>query len=190
MTKVVAPLGSFSASGKIGKSLVYFSHLGRNVVRGLVTPKNPKTEAQGDTRLLVGSLGRAVKAVATDSDWLEDVATVTPAGQTWTSAFIRDAVSFFGSGAAGVTALTNAFTGHTESAVFQSEAEDKGLADLTIDYAGSVKTIPAGAMLYAIARYSMAIKGQNPNLFDRVPYTTELASWSEQNIEAFVSEIS
>jgi len=57
MAKVVAPLGSFSASGKIGKSLVFFSHLGRNVVRGLVTPA---TQRQSHRVTVVCSLEQSV----------------------------------------------------------------------------------------------------------------------------------
>lgn len=190
MAKVVAPLGSFSASGKIGKSLVFFSHLGRNVVRGLVTPANPQTTTQGDSRLLLGAIGRSAKAVVRLSDWYTDASTVTPAGQTWVSYLIRNVVAIYGNGNTGVSALNTAFEAHTKDAIFQSKAIAAGLSDLTISYAsvGDV-TITAGAQLYALAAHTMNIKASNPSLFARAPYTTALASWTSANIVAFVDDL-
>lgn len=190
MAKVVAPLGSFSASGKIGKALVFFSHLGRNVVRGLVTPANPQTTGQGDSRLLLGAIGRAAKVVVRPSDWYTDASIVTPAGQTWVSYFIRNILQIYGSGNTGVAALNAAFEGHTKDTIFQSQAIAAGLTDLTISYAtvGDV-TITAGAQLYAMAAHSMNIKASNPSLFARAPYTTALSSWSSANIVAFVADL-
>lgn len=189
MAKVVAPLGSFSASGKIGKALVFFSHLGRNVVRGLVTPANPMTGTQGDSRLLLGALGRASKAVAYPSDYLTDVKFVTPAGQTWVSYFIRSIIDFYGGGGTGVAALIAAFEGHTKDAIFTSQAALLGLSDLEVSYAEEAQTIPKGAMLYALAVHAMNIKASNPSLFARAPYTTALASWSSANIVSFKDDI-
>ena len=189
MTKVVAPLGSFSASGKIGKSLVFFSHLGRNVVRGLVTPKNPKSEGQGDSRLLLGALGTATRAVVSPSDWLSDADTVTPSGQTWVSQMVRTIISIYGTGTTGVAALNSAFDGHS-AGNWQTQAESLGLADFTIDYATSgEQTISAGAQLYAIAAYTFNVKGSNPDLFDRAPYTTALSSWASSDVVDFVTDI-
>lgn len=190
MAKVVAPLGSFSASGKIGKALVFFSHLGRNVVRGLVTPANPQTEGQGDSRLLLGAIGRAAKVVVRPSDWFTDANQVTPAGQTWVSYFIRNVIQIYGPGATGVSALNTAFEGHDKDTVFQSAAVAAGLSDLTIEYAATgEQTITAGAQLYALAAHTMNMKASNPSLFNRAPYTTALASWTTANINAFVDDL-
>lgn len=189
MAKVVAPLQSFSASGQVGKSLVFFSHLGRNLVRGLVTPANPKTEGQGDNRLLLGALGRASKAIARPSDWFMDANQVTPQGQTWTSFFVKNAIALFGSGDTGVSALNTAYTSHIAKADFDSEAETRGLADVTISYAGSIKTLSAGAQLYALAAHTMALRGSNPALFNRAPYTTALSSWDSSEVTAFSADL-
>lgn len=189
MAKVVAPLQSFSASGKVGKSLVFFSHLGRNVVRGLVTPANPKTTTQGDSRLLLGALGRACKAIVNPSDFLNDLKTVTPAGQTYVSYFIRNVIVLFGSGQTGVAALQGAMDGHTAKNI-ETVATGAGLSDLEIEYAGTVSTITAGAQLYALAAHAMNIKSTNPALFARAPYSTALASWSSANWAAFATDLS
>lgn len=189
MSKVVAPLGSFSASGKIGKSLVFFTHLGRNVVRGLVTPANPKSETQGDTRLLLGALGRSSRGVADPSDFLTDLKTVTPSGQTWVSYLIKNVINIFGSGATGVAALNSAVDGHSATN-WDSQGESIGLTSLTIEYAASGENeITAGAQLYALAAHAMNIKASNPSLFDRAPYTTDLASWDSSDVVSFVADI-
>lgn len=187
--KVVAPGMSFSASGKLGKALVYFTHLGRNVVRGLVTPANPKTEFQGDNRLLLGALGRAAKGPVDFSLWKDDILQTVPAGQTWVSAMIRNAIDFFGKGQTGVAALAAAVTGHAETAIWESEGALAGFTNLEIDYAGTVDTLTPGAMLYALAQHTMLVKASNPSLFDRTPYTVALASWDSSNIEDFREDL-
>lgn len=187
MSKVVAPLGSFSASGKIGKSLVFFSHLGRNVVRGLVTPANPKSETQGDSRLLLGALGRAARAVSNPSDFYTQITSVVPAGQTWVSAMIRATIDFYGSGATGVAALNAAADGQSATN-WETQAAVVGLTDLTIDYAASgEQTITAGAQLYALARRAIEINATNPTVFNSTPYTTALASWDSADVVAHVA---
>jgi len=188
MAKVVAPLGSFSASGKIGKALVFFSHLGRNVVRGLVTPANPKTTTQGDSRLLLGALGRACRAIITPSDALTDLKTVTPAGQTWVSYLITNVINIFGSGQTGVAALAAAKTGH-QATNWDTQGVSVGLTDLTISYAGTVSTLDTGDQLYALAEHAMNVKASNPALFARAPYTTALASWVSSDVVLFVADI-
>jgi len=189
MAKTVAPLQSFSASGKIGKSLVFFSHLGRNVVRGLVTPANPMTENQGSQRLLFGALGRSTRAVNLLSEYLYDAKQVTPAGQTWVSIYIRRIIETYGSGASGVTAFLAAFSGHTNDDIFEAQALLLGLSAVEVSYADTTTSISAGAQLYALAVHAMAIRATNPSLFNRAPYTTALASWTTANIVAFKDDV-
>lgn len=50
MAKVLAPLFSFGASGKLANALVYFPFKGLNVVRSYVVPANPNTAAQQTQR--------------------------------------------------------------------------------------------------------------------------------------------
>jgi hypothetical protein len=190
MAKVVAPLQSFSASGKIGKALVFFSHLGRNVVRGLVTPANPKSETQGDSRLLLGALGRSARAVSNPSDFYTQITEVVSAGQTWVSDMIRQTISFYGTGATGVAALNAAADGQAATN-WEAQAALVGLSDLTIAYAASAEaTITAGAQLYALARRAIEIRATNPTVFNASPYTTALASWDSADVVAHVAYLS
>jgi hypothetical protein len=50
MAKVTGPLMSMSASGKFGGTLVFANNKGRDVVRQLVTPANPRTTLQVTVR--------------------------------------------------------------------------------------------------------------------------------------------
>ena len=187
MAKVTAPLGSFSASGKIGKALVYFPHLGRNLVRGLVTPANPQTVTQGDSRLLLGAIGRAARGVARPSNFYTEVRKEIPSGQTWVSNMLTFIISDFGSGATGVAALNAAVTAHAATN-WEAQASLRGLTDLTINYAATgEQTITAGAQLYVLARMAIALHAQFPTVFNSVPYTTALASWDSADVVAHVA---
>lgn len=189
MAKVVAPLGSFSASGKIGKSLVFFSHLGRNVVRGLVTPANPQSAAQGDNRLLLGALGRAARGVARPSDYYTQITSQVPSGQTWVSNLITYIISAYGSGNTGVAALVAAYEGQAATN-WEAQAALRGLTDLTIPYAETGdETITAGAQLYVLAQMAIALHAQYPAVFNSTPYTVALASWDSADVVAHVAEL-
>lgn len=189
MAKVVAPLQSFSASGKIGKSLVFFTHLGRNVVRSLVTPANPKTGSQGDIRQILGGLGRSAKIIVTPSDWFNDLNTITPAGQTWISRYIQSAREAHMSDTAAYEATVTEFEAHTATADWVTEALAAGLTTLDIDYSTTTNDFADGLMLYMIAKYSFDVAGANPSLLDRAPYTTALASWTLSEIQAFIADL-
>jgi len=190
MAKVVAPLGSFSASGKIGKALVFFSHLGRNVVRGLVTPANPQSESQGNSRLLLGGLGRSARGVVNPSDFYTAIIQNVPSGQTWVSNMITFMIGFYGTGTTGVAALNAAFEGHSASN-WQAQALTRGLTDLTISYALSTEqTITAGAQLYILAQMAIAKHATYPTLFNVSPYTTALESWASSDVVSHVTYLS
>ena len=189
MAKVVAPLQSFSASGAVGKSLVFFSHLGRNVVRALVTPRNARSITQGDVRLLLGAIGRACSAVVRPANYYDDLITVVPAGQTWVSYMQTIVQNHFGKGNTGVAAIKAAETASTP-ANWQSSATGIGLSDLTISYANSTdQTLTAGQQLYVLAQAAFNIRATNPTLFNRAPYSTAFASWDDAEVTAFVTDL-
>ena len=62
MAKVISPLFSFSASGQLAKSIVFFPWKGLAVVRQWVAPANPRTTAQVTHR---GYMAGAVDAIHT-----------------------------------------------------------------------------------------------------------------------------
>lgn len=184
--KVTGPLMSMSASGKVGKSLVFFPHLGRNVVRGLVTPRNTKTEAQGAVRLLLGALGRAAKAPKIGGNFLTALKDVVPSGQTWVSDYVSFSIQAFGN----PQGLNSAYEGHDAEEEFASEANNLGLTDMKISYAGSTDTITGGAILFALANYAAAISAQNPDIFGSgTPWDKPFSSWDSSEVTAFVSAL-
>lgn len=71
MAKLTAPLFSMSASGKLGKSLVYMSWKGIKDVRTYVIPANPKSAGQQAQR---GYFASAVSHWHTDGYSVDDVA--------------------------------------------------------------------------------------------------------------------
>lgn len=58
MAKLDGPLMSFAASGSIGGILTFGSNKGRNFVRQLVIPSNPKSAAQSGVRSMMKFLGQ------------------------------------------------------------------------------------------------------------------------------------
>lgn len=55
MAKVILPLGSFSASGQIGRAFVYFPWKGIKCVREYIIPANPNTAGQQTQRAIFTS---------------------------------------------------------------------------------------------------------------------------------------
>ena len=182
MAKVTAPIMSFSASGQLGKSVVFFTHLGRNVVRGLVTPLNPKTLQQGMNRLLLAAYGRATRPVAEGGPWLTALRPVIPAGQTWVSMFVRRVFPQFST----PLDLQNAYVAHLHSAQFQLIADEMGLTPVTVPYAGGVSTLQGGAIIYTLAVFANQVNQENPGIWGTAsPWNSPLAQWSVADINNF-----
>lgn len=59
MARVEAPLMSLKASGSLGGAIVFGTNKGRNVVRTLVTPSNPRSAGQVATRAMMRFLTQA-----------------------------------------------------------------------------------------------------------------------------------
>jgi len=58
MVKVIGPLGGFDASGSLAGSIVFSKWKGRNYVRRLVTPSNPRSGSQVGLRSVFGFLAQ------------------------------------------------------------------------------------------------------------------------------------
>jgi hypothetical protein len=63
MARVSGPMMSVDASGKFGGSMVFAKWKGRNYVRQLVTPGNPKSAKQSGVRAMMGFLANAWAAL-------------------------------------------------------------------------------------------------------------------------------
>ncbi len=82
MVKVTGPLGGFDASGSLAGSIVFSKWKGRNYVRRLVKPSNPKSGAQVGVRAMFKFLAQqwATNGATPQASWnsLADATTITP----------------------------------------------------------------------------------------------------------------
>ena len=82
MARVTGPLFSLDASGKIGGALVAAKWKGRNYMRKLVTPKNPKSAKQTGVRGMMSFLSQAWAPLAggikDDYDDLAEAKQISP----------------------------------------------------------------------------------------------------------------
>ncbi len=97
MAKVTGPLMSMDASGKFAGALVFTKWKGRPVVRQLVTPANPQSALQGETRTWLRLASAAQKFInrtalirtgetKTDKQLLIEAA---PSGQAWNGFLVK-----------------------------------------------------------------------------------------------------
>jgi len=95
MAKVIAPLLSFSASGKIANTLVAFGWKGIQVMRKYVVPSNPNTKAQKDQRdllkLLVSIWRSHFTNAATRTAWNKTALTLKETMSGF-NAYMRNAI--------------------------------------------------------------------------------------------------
>lgn len=151
MAKVTGPLMSMSASGKFGGAMVFAVNKGRNIVRQLVTPANPKTVGQLAVRNKL-SVAAAIQKVINRTLTISALLTVrdevalrnyAPSGETWNAGVTREVV---GTGGAKYSAATTAYAIVTASA-WQTAALalSKPYADLVLRDTDNVGTITVTA---------------------------------------------
>lgn len=189
MAKLIGPLYSMGASGKIGDAMVFFPWKGLNVVRQWVIPVNRMSGGQGDQRIFLGGTGRSVgeiypktghTTVGQFAQQLIDLALI-PAGQTKQSFLVSYILSHYLNSTTNYAAELAALTGHAEYDVWQSAADALGIVEFDLDYA-VVDPYNKALGLYLIAKSAIALG------FTGTPYTTALASWVTADINGMVSD--
>ena len=178
-----------TATGKIADAMVFFSWKGIAVVRQWLKPANPKSADQGDIRLIIGGLGRAIGKLVKDSAFhtkLKDL-DVIPSQQTKQSylvQYIKD--TFLAGKGATMTGhygtMLAALTGHTSYTTFDAGADTLLLVDFDMDYA-SIAPFEKSLGLYLIAKAAIGLG------FTGEPYTTALSSWTATQIDALVAHL-
>lgn len=191
MAKVTSPLMSGAASGTVGKSIVFFSNKGRNVVRQYVTPVNRMSSGQGDTRVMLGGTGRAVGEIlqfeagtSNITQFMAQLITlgVIPAGQSKQSFLVKYIKDHYITDATAYGNELSAYNAHSAYSSWESEATALGLVSFSLTYA-NISAYKAGFGLYLIAKASIALG------FTGTPYTTALASWTLSEIQDLISDI-
>lgn len=113
MAKVVMPLLSAEASGKIADTMVFFYWKGRSVVRRWVVPTNPRDPKQKLIRTRLAAMGKNLAAMTTEAPAgaiVSFIRAVTPANMIWNAYFVKQTLDHIKSNTA-FTTLLDAFTG-------------------------------------------------------------------------------
>jgi hypothetical protein len=189
MAKVTGPLFSIEARGKIADAMVHFPWKGLNVVRGWVMPANKKSADQGDVRLMIGGLGRAMSDVEKDSGYQTDLLDLAEGVETWNSAYVKFAMLNIFTDATAYEAEHTLYANHASKTVFDAQAAADGLLDFDVTYKGTTSKFEAGFQYYILGRTAIAIKALHPTLFNRAPYTTALASWTNTQVNALRDDL-
>lgn len=185
MAKVTGPLYSMGASGKIANAMVFFPWKGNNVVRQWLKPSNPKTNAQGDARMILGGAGRAASIADVNEDFVGQINTLglIPGGQTKQSYIVKKLIDLYGTDIATFETNYDEYDGHAHQAAFDGAAALIPLNTVDVSYKTGVKTFTGGLMLYLLAKLALNLS------FTGAPYTTALAEWDTTQVNAMVVDL-
>jgi len=189
MAKAQGPLYSMGASGKLGDAMVFFGWKGIACVRKWLKPANPMSANQGDIRLIIGGIGKAVGKVDVDQPYhtkLKNLS-VIPAQQTKQSYLVQKIKEYFvgGTGAAMTGAYNTVLaevTGHTSYTTFAAAADALYLTDFDLDYA-SIDPFEKELGVYLLAKIAIALG------FTGSPYSKTLSSWTSAQIDKLVAHL-
>lgn len=159
MAKVVLPLLSAEARGKIADSLVFFplAHsIGGQPVRRWLKPANPQNAAQGNTRIKMAASGSIIPKILhvktgqlTDSSLAAQIKVLCPANKIWNAFYVEKMNgSAFATFLQALTDWTAENT--TDKGLFDTAAAALAMEDTTLAYA-SPSTITAGQKLFVAA---------------------------------------
>ena len=179
MAKVVLPLLSAEARGKIADSLVFFplAHSkGGQPVRRWLKPANPQSAAQGTTRIKMAATGSVIPKVLhvksgqnTDSSLAAQWKVLCPANKIWNAFFVE---KMNGSAFATINQALSDWASEdaTDQGLFDTAAAALAMEDTTITY-GVPSTITAGEKLF-IAAHACYLNGITEAAVDAQDMTT------------------
>lgn len=185
MAKVTGPLYSMTASGKIADAMVFFSLKGRAVVRQWLIPANPKSGAQGDVRLVMGGVGRAVGRVKATGKYAEQLVTlgVVPNDQSKQSYLVKRIIEAYCSNATAFEAEYTEYAAHTAKSAFDASAISAGLVTFDVAYKSTDHSFVAGLQLYLLAKAGIGLA------FTGTPYDTALESWTATETAELIADL-
>lgn len=183
MAKVTGPLFSISASGAIAKSMVHFGWKGTSVVRQWLKPANPKSDTQGDQRIMLGGTGRAVGKIQPEKAYAQQLVDLSliPAGQTKQSYLVKYILTHYLTDATAYASELAALAAHTASLAFGTAADNLNIVAFDLDYA-TVAAFNKGLGLYLIAKASIALG------LAGTPYTTNITAWVSADVNGMVND--
>lgn len=189
MAKAYGPLHSDSASGKFANSLVFFGWKGINVIRRYVIPANPQTAGQGDSRQILGGLGRAAHAAQAGSAYLTDAKLVSGPSETYVSALVKAIIDAFMKDGTEFDSVFTTYNAHSAKSTFISAAATQGLTDLSITYRGATAVFTAGMQMYCLGLYGILKRNPISGAFNRSPFDTAMASWTSTEVTELLADL-
>jgi hypothetical protein len=189
VAKVTGPLFSMDARNKLGDALVFIGWKGIKDVRMWLKPTQPRTGKQGDVRLILGGLGRACKPADTTKYYVYNAKQVAPAQQSWISRFVQYIRTTYMATAEDFESEYTEYSGHTAKSAFDSAAADLGLTDFDIEYKSTTPAFVAGLQLYELAKYAIDVHKANPDVFNKSPYTKDLADWTADDVAILKNDL-
>lgn len=184
MAKVTGPLMSMSASGQIGKAIVFAGWKGVNYVRQYVIPSNPQSEGQGDQRIILGGTGRAVGKVSVEGGFNQKLSAlgIVPSGQSKQSYLVKYILDHYLSTVTLYESELAELTGATVYTAWKAAGTAAGIAEFDLSYA-TTAPFDKGLGLRLLYKTQQALG------FTGAVYTVTLASMTAGDINDFVAEL-
>lgn len=177
MAKVTSPLMSLDASGSIAGAITFSKWKGRNYVRQLVIPANPRTAGQQAARAAVGAGGRMTSFMEKESPAQVALNEDAPSGQSGAGYWVKLQSQKFEQSETDYSNVTYA----DEKGYFDAAAATLGISPITIPGDTPV-IVPAGLILW---------NGYDAmNAVDPTLAPTRANTASEANITTFVNSLS
>ena len=176
---------SMTASGKLGNAIAFSVWKGAAYVRQFVIPSNPKSNTQGDNRIILGGTGRAVGKVSVGSNFETKLMTlgVIPSGQSKQSFLVKYILSHYLETVTNFNSEVAAVTGHSAYTAFSAAATTLGITEFDLSYASAAGPYNKALGVYELAKTAIALG------FTGAPYTVTLASWTATQVNLLVADL-
>lgn len=184
MCKVTGPMHSDGASGQFAKTMVFAGWKGVNYVRKYVVPANPQSSDQGDNRILLGGVGRAVGKVSVAGSFNTKLSAlgVVPAGQSKQSYLVKYILDHYLSSITAYETELAELTGATAYTAWQTGATALGIADFDLSYA-TIDAFDRGLGLRLLYKTQQALG------FTGSAFTVTLSAMTGADVDAFVAAL-
>lgn len=177
MAKVTSPLMSLDASGSVAGAITFSKWKGRNYVRQLVIPANPRSSGQVASREKVGAGGRMASYMEVESPAQVAFNELAPSGISGANLYVKEIISRYATAKSDYNNVSNA----TEKGYFDAAAASLGLQSVTIP-AETPVVVPAGLILWV--GYEAAYR------LDNTIADTPAVDATEAEITEFVGNLS
>lgn len=192
MAKVIMPLMSAEASGRLASAIVYFTWKGINVVRQFTIPGNPRVVDQKIIRQKLAACGKNCRYIETPKIGLLDgsemyqlIKAVMPAGQIWNAYLVKKIMADMANDF-NFTTLQAAHTalGATVATIWQTSAASLGFEALTgPQYATEISP----SLQFFMGGYGASVMNLCSAQYD---FSDHPSNWTDAKVIAFATHYS